>query len=272
MSTRKMWTYKRSLHRSRPIHTPTRRRVVAGLAGGGIVVAGWTGLAGGQVAFAQSSADEDKRVRFSRAFTTAQLPKDLDALGARLGAPMLLRVFKQEREVEVWVQPDDQQTFVLFRIYPICFFSGDLGPKIEEGDMQAPEGFYFVGPEQIRAHSQFHRAIEFAFPNNYDAAQGYTGTELLIHGNCVSSGCYAMTDPFIEQIYELASATVASPARGFWIHAFPFHMSDAAMAEQQDSPWLAFWQQLKPGYDAFESRRIPPLIRVDGEGYKITEL
>ena len=254
---------------------PSRRWVVAGLG------ASLAGMLGGAPALGQSSsaaagaaatAAADVRQRFTRTFKTAQLPGDLAAIGARLGAPMLLRVFKQEREVEVWVQPEDQQTFVLFRIFPICFYSGKLGPKVKEGDMQSPEGFYFVGPAQMRAKSQYHRAIDFAFPNDYDAAQGYTGTELLIHGNCVSSGCYAMTDPFVEQLYELGSATAATAAQGFWIHAFPFHMTAEALAGQQDSPWLGFWQQLKAGYDAFETSRIPPHIRVDGGRYVVASV
>ncbi|MBB25653.1 MAG: 2-dehydro-3-deoxyphosphooctonate aldolase [Geminicoccus sp.] len=240
------------------------------------------GMLGGAPALGQSSAaaattaaadvDADVRQRFTRTLKTAQLPGDLAAIGARLGVPMLLRVFKQEREVEVWVQPEDQQTFVLFRIFPICFYSGKLGPKVKEGDMQSPEGFYFIGPAQMRAKSQYHRAIDFAFPNDYDAAQGYTGTELLIHGNCVSSGCYAMTDPFVEQLYELGSATAATAAQGFWIHAFPFHMTAEALAGQQDSSWLGFWQQLKAGYDAFETSRIPPHIRVDGGRYVVASV
>ena len=255
---------------------PSRRWVVAGLG------ASLAGMLGGAPALGQSSsaaaaaaaadADADVRQRFTRTFKAAQLPGDLAAIGARLGAPMLLRVFKQEREVEVWVQPEDQQTFVLFRIFPICFYSGKLGPKVKEGDMQSPEGFYFVGPAQMRAKSQYHRAIDFAFPNDYDAAQGYTGTELLIHGNCVSSGCYAMTDPFVEQLYELGSATAATAAQGFWIHAFPFHMTAEALAGQQDSPWLGFWQQLKAGYDAFETSRIPPHIRVEGGRYVVASV
>ena len=254
---------------------PSRRWVVAGLG------ASLAGMLGGAPALGQASsaaagaaatAAADVRQRFTRTFKTAQLPGDLAAIGARLGAPMLLRVFKQEREVEVWVQPEDQQTFVLFRIFPICFYSGKLGPKVKEGDMQSPEGFYFVGPAQMRAKSQYHRAIDFAFPNDYDAAQGYTGTELLIHGNCVSSGCYAMTDPFVEQLYELGSATAATAAQGFWIHAFPFHMTAEALAGQQDSPWLGFWQQLKAGYDAFETSRIPPHIRVEGGHYVVASV
>ena len=254
---------------------PSRRWVVAGLG------ASLAGMLGGAPALGQSSsaaagaaatAAADVRQRFTRTFKTAQLPGDLAAIGARLGAPMLLRVFKQEREVEVWVQPEDQQTFVLFRIFPICLYSGKLGPKVKEGDMQSPEGFYFVGPAQMRAKSQYHRAIDFAFPNDYDAAQGYTGTELLIHGNCVSSGCYAMTDPFVEQLYELGSATAATAAQGFWIHAFPFHMTAEALAGQQDSPWLGFWQQLKAGYDAFETSRIPPHIRVEGGRYVVASV
>ena len=256
---------------------PSRRWVVAGL---GASLAGMLGgapalgqpSAAAAAAAATAAADAEVRQRFTRTFKTAQLPGDLAAIGARLGAPMLLRVFKQEREVEVWVQPEDQQTFVLFRIFPICFYSGKLGPKVKEGDMQSPEGFYFVGPAQMRAKSQYHRAIDFAFPNDYDAAQGYTGTELLIHGNCVSSGCYAMTDPFVEQLYELGSATAATAAQGFWIHAFPFHMTAEALAGQQDSPWLGFWQQLKAGYDAFETSRIPPHIRVEGGRYVVASV
>ena len=257
---------------------PSRRWVVAGLGAslagmlGGAPAGQSSSAAAAATAAAAADADADVRQRFTRTFKTAQLPGDLAAIGARLGAPMLLRVFKQEREVEVWVQPEDQQTFVLFRIFPICFYSGKLGPKVKEGDMQSPEGFYFVGPAQMRAKSQYHRAIDFAFPNDYDAAQGYIGTELLIHGNCVSSGCYAMTDPFVEQLYELGSATAATAAQGFWIHAFPFHMTAEALAGQQDSPWLGFWQQLKAGYDAFETSRIPPHIRVEGGRYVVASV
>ncbi len=209
-------------------------------------------------------------VSFSRDFNGEALASDLTTIDANLGDPILLRVFKQERQLEAWVQPGGKGAFKLFRVYPICYFSGKLGPKTKQGDMQSPEGFYYARSNHVRHQSQYHRAIDFGYPNTFDRAHGYTGSELLIHGNCISSGCYAMTDPLVDELYRLTRAATNAPGTGFWIHAFPFRMTQNNMNRYDDSQWLAFWKQLKSGYDAFEMTKVPPQIRVENRHYVVT--
>ena len=81
-----------------------------------------------------------------------------------------------------------------FATYPICLWSGRLGPKLREGDRQAPEGFYTVSAEQLNPNSRWHRSFSLGFPNAFDQAHGRTGSFIMVHGGCPSIGCYAMTD------------------------------------------------------------------------------
>ena len=119
--------------------------------------------------------------------------------GMKLETPLFVRVFKEESELEVWKQRDDGR-FYHFKTYPICNWSGTLGPKIQQGDMQAPEGFYSVPQSQMNPNSQYHLAFNLGYPNSYDRANRRTGEFLMIHGKCKSAGCYAMTDALIEEI------------------------------------------------------------------------
>ena len=89
----------------------------------------------------------------------------------------------------------------IFKTYPICSYSGGLGPKIQQGDRQAPEGFYLVSLEQLNPRSKYYLAFNVGFPNAYDRAYGRTGSNIMVHGDCTSSGCYAMTDAVMEEIY-----------------------------------------------------------------------
>ena len=161
------------------------------------------------------------------------------------------------------------EAFVLFRSYTICNHSGDLGPKLKEGDRQSPEGFYRVGKGALNPNSKFHLSFNLGFPNTYDRAQGRTGSFLMVHGACASIGCYAMTDPGIEEIYLLVEAALNGGQDAVPVHAFPFHMTKTRLAQEQDNRWHGFWRDLKTGYDAFEARRIPPEIQVSDGHYRI---
>ena len=114
-------------------------------------------------------------------------------------SPIVLRLFKEEAELEVWKQ-DTSGRFQILKTYPICRWSGDLGPKLYEGDRQAPEGFYTVTPELMNPNSNYHLSINLGFPNSFDKANNRDGSLLMIHGDCWSSGCYAMTDEQISEI------------------------------------------------------------------------
>ncbi len=192
----------------------------------------------------------------------------LAKLGMTQESPILVRIFKQEAELEVWKQKDDGR-FHLFKTYPICNYSGDLGPKLKEGDKQAPEGFYTVSPGRMNPNSNFHLSFNLGYPNAYDAAHGRTGAHLMVHGDCSSAGCYAMTDALIEEIYAVAREAFEGGQREFHVHAFPFRMTDANMARHRGNRWYGFWQTLKDGYDAFEQTRVQPSVTVCEKRYLV---
>jgi murein L,D-transpeptidase YafK len=181
-------------------------------------------------------------------------------------SPVLVRIFKEESELEVWKQ-DNTGHFELLKTYPICRWSGELGPKIKLGDRQAPEGFYTITPGQMNPNSNYYLAINTGFPNSYDRANGRTGEFLMIHGDCSSAGCYAMTDEQIAEIYALARESFFGGQRAFQIQAYPFRMTPLNMAKHRDSPHMAFWKMIKEGYDHFEVTHLEPKVDVCDKRY-----
>ena len=137
----------------------------------------------------------------------APIPEDVKSFMAANGmtksSPIMVRLFKDEAVLEVWKQRDTGR-FALVKSYEICAYSGKLGPKIKEGDRQAPEGFYTVNPYQMNPKSDYYLSFNMGFPNAYDRANGRTGSHLMVHGACSSAGCYSMTDERIGEIYALA--------------------------------------------------------------------
>lgn len=200
----------------------------------------------------------------------ADLQKSLQAKGLQYGSPIFIRVFKSTAKLEVWVQK--QNSFQLFKTYYICHYSGNLGPKTKQGDNQAPEGFYAVRPDSLNPWSSYHLSFNLGYPNQYDRAQGYTGSALMVHGNCVSIGCYAMGDENIEEIYALAVAAFKGGQSFFRVHIFPFELDDESLNQFKDHQWYSFWKDLKPGYDYFNQHKKPPNIVVKNKRYKIQEL
>jgi murein L,D-transpeptidase YafK len=174
---------------------------------------------------------------------------------------ILIRIFKEESELEVWKE-DKSGRLALLRTFPICRWSGELGPKIKAGDRQAPEGFYTITPGLMNPNSQYHLAINTGFPNAYDRANDRTGSFLMIHGDCSSAGCYAMTDEQIAEIYALARESFLGGQRSFQVQAYPFRMTPLNMARHRDSPHMAFWRMLKQGYDHFEVTHLSPKVDV----------
>jgi murein L,D-transpeptidase YafK len=186
-----------------------------------------------------------------------KMPKD---------SPILVRIFKEESELEVWKQ-DTTGRFQILKVYPICRWSGDLGPKVYEGDRQAPEGFYAITPDLMNPNSNYYLAINTGFPNSYDKANGRTGALLMIHGDCSSRGCYAMTDEQIGEIYSLARESFLGGQHSFQLQAYPFRMTPLNMARHRTNPNMAFWKMLKEGNDHFEATRLEPKIDVCNRHY-----
>jgi murein L,D-transpeptidase YafK len=200
------------------------------------------------------------------------LPKEtmmlLGKLDMREQSAIYIRIFKEESELEVWKMRSDGR-FYHFKTYPICNWSGELGPKIVQGDRQAPEGFYTVTRAQMNPRSNYHLAFNLGFPNLYDKANGRTGEFLMVHGNCRSAGCYAMTDALIEEIYALAREAFNGGQEAIPVHAFPFRMTAENMIRYRKHPAYRFWTTLKEGYDYFETTRLPPPVLVCGRHYVV---
>ena len=181
-------------------------------------------------------------------------------------SPILARIFKEDSEMEIWKQNRDGE-FVLLKTYPICRWSGDLGPKKKEGDRQAPEGFYTITPGQMNPNSNYYLAFNTGFPNTYDRAMGYSGSELMVHGDCSSRGCYAMTDEQIQEIYALARESFFGGQKAFQLQAYPFRMTALNMAKHRNNPNFAFWKMLKQGYDHFDATHQEPKVAVCDRHY-----
>jgi len=208
---------------------------------------------------------ESHRSRKAAEKVSPILSRELKVHQLKLGSPIFIRIFKESKELEVWVKKGDR--FQLLKNYPIHYFSGTLGPKLKEGDRQAPEGFYYVSASRMNPNSRFHLSFNFGYPNKYDRALGRTGSALMVHGNTVSIGCFAMTDPLIEEIYTLADQALRNGQKFFRVHIFPFRMTEENMFRHRNSEWIEFWKNLKTGYDYFEKAWSPPGVEVENKLY-----
>jgi murein L,D-transpeptidase YafK len=180
--------------------------------------------------------------------------------GTTPSAPILVRIYKKEAELEVWKKAGGR--FVHLKTFPICRWSGQLGPKLRMGDRQAPEGFYTVAPGQMNPNSAYHLSFDLGFPNAYDRAHGATGKFLMVHGICSSAGCYAMTDAQVEEIYSLAREAFAGGQAAFQVQAYPFRMTAQNLARHRLERHIDFWRQLKEGADRFEATGEEPAVGV----------
>ena len=194
------------------------------------------------------------------------LEQRLEKADLVLGAPVFIRIFKREFLLELWMKRDN--TFRLFASYPICRYSGWLGPKLKQGDHQAPEGVYTVSKSQLNPASRWYRAFNLGFPNRFDRAHGRTGSYLMVHGGCSSVGCYAMTNAGIAEIWKLVTAALDKGQERFQVQVFPFRMTKSALAKRKNHRWISFWQQLKPAFDIFEATKIPPTVKVCQHQYR----
>ena len=188
--------------------------------------------------------------------------------GLRIGNAVHIRIFKQSRELELYLR--GQNGFELYRTYPICDISGTLGPKRFEGDYQAPEGFYTVAAERLHPHSDFHLAFNLGYPNAFDRAAGRTGSNIMIHGGCASNGCFAMTDYYMEQIYLLAEAALQAGQQAIGVEIYPFRMTEANLLAHGSSRWADFWRSLKPAHDHFVATGVPvPIDEAEAGIYRM---
>jgi murein L,D-transpeptidase YafK len=202
-------------------------------------------------------------------FDAEALARRLATKGMAIGNPIMVRIFKLESELEVWMSTG--RGFELLAVYPICSWSGTLGPKLAEGDKQSPEGLYAIGARQLHRTGRWRRSLNVGFPNTLDRALGRTGSYVLVHGGCTSTGCYAMTNPVMEEIFRLSEAALAQGQKRIQVHAFPFRMTPENLAAHAHSEWSGFWSNLKEAYDIFERTRVPPSVSICNNRYVVGE-
>lgn len=196
----------------------------------------------------------------------------LDAMGLSLGSPVLIRIFKSESELEIWMRKDG--TYVRFATYPICYWSGALGPKLREGDRQTPEGFYVITADQLHHGNRWPRSLDIGYPNTFDRSLGRDGSHILVHGGCNSVGCFAMTNAVNAEVYTLVSAALQAAVHSEHavpVHVFPFRMNEENIAAYAVDRWQDFWSNLKEGYDSFARTHLPPRISVCGQKYRVED-
>ena len=221
--------------------------------------------------FAFAGADEMPRTPRSDgayARNAPSLETDMKAAGLTLGQPVYLRITKAPAELTAFVGAEDG-TFRAFRTWPVCSVSGRPGPKVKEGDGQAPEGFYTVGPAAMNPASTYHLSFNLGFPNAYDRARDRTGSFLMVHGACVSIGCFAMTDAGIEEIWTLMQAAFTGGQGSVPVHIFPFPMTPENLQLHAASEYAEFWQALAPAWSAFETSGQVPDVSVRRGDYVV---
>ncbi|MBS0857010.1 MULTISPECIES: peptidoglycan meso-diaminopimelic acid protein amidase [unclassified Tatumella] len=200
---------------------------------------------------------------------TPQLPVSKQLKQQLLGTQVFIQIFKEERTLDLYGKIGNE--YRLLDSFRICDFSGGLGPKRTEGDFKSPEGFYSVHFNQLKPDSHFYRAINLGFPNQFDRENGYSGNYLMIHGNCVSIGCYAMTNAYMDQIYTYVNAALRNGQSEVEVNIFPFRMTENNMQRHRDSAYISFWKQLKPGYDYFLKYKRPPTMTVSNGQYVLSQ-
>ncbi len=202
---------------------------------------------------------------------SAEIAKKMKAKGMVASAPIMARIYKEDNVLEIWKETGIGR-YDLLETFEICKWSGKLGPKIVEGDRQAPEGFYTVNAYQMNPLSDYYLSFNIGYPNAFDRALGRTGTNLMVHGACSSAGCYSMTDERIADIYALAREAFKGGQKSFQIQAFPFRMTPENMASYRDDPNIEFWRMLKEGSDHFEITHVPPKVNVCDKHYVFNQI
>ena len=190
----------------------------------------------------------------------------INAKGSTKNAPVLIRAFKKEAEMEIWKQRSDGR-YVYLKTFPMCRWSGQLGPKVREGDRQVPEGFYTITPGSMNPNSAYYLSFNVGYPNAYDRAWGHTGGSIMVHGICSSAGCFSMTDQQIEEIYAIMREAFAGGQHAVQMQSFPFRMTAENMAKHRLDPNIGFWRELKKGADTFEVTKMQTPVGVCNKHY-----
>ena len=226
---------------------------------------GVAGAAAALVAGCEDSYLDNGPGRSEHPISSATLA-EMNKIDTTPASPTLIRTYKKEAELEVWKMKSDGH-YALLKTYPMCRWSGQLGPKKREGDMQVPEGFYAIAPGQMNPNSHYYLSFNVGYPNAYDRAYGRSGGNVMVHGVCSSAGCFSMTDAQIDDIYAIARDSFRGGQREIQLQSYPFRMTAENMAKYRLDPNIDFWKELKNGADRFDVTKTEPPVLVCGRHY-----
>lgn len=193
----------------------------------------------------------------------------LNPLGLKVGSPVFIRIIKEDRILELWGRPDQADRFILIKRYPIAGMSGGLGPKMKEGDKQAPEGFYSVTAKSLNPYSNYHLSFNVGYPNDYDKALGRTGSLIMVHGSDVSVGCFAITDEGVEEVYTMVAEALANGQEKVDVQIHPFVPTPSRMANAKGSPHDDFWKIMRQAWEWTERNGTPAPYVINGKEISI---
>jgi murein L,D-transpeptidase YafK len=217
------------------------------------------------VAASCSKETTQKSARASTPIPAATL-SSMASIGATKTSPVLIRAYKKESEIEVWKQTSSGE-YALLKTYPVCRWSGQLGPKKREGDRQVPEGFYTVSAGQMNPNSSMWLSFNVGYPNPLERSLGRNGGDIMVHGTCSSRGCFAMTNGQMEEIYAIAREAFVGGQKSMQFQSYPFRMTAENLAKFRNDPNIAFWKNLKEGSDRFEVSKRAPTVGYCGTRY-----
>jgi murein L,D-transpeptidase YafK len=226
---------------------------------GHLAAFGLMGAAGALLAGCEDSYLDNGPGRSEHPISSATL-SEMAKIDTTPSSPVVIRAYKKEAELEIWKMSSDGH-YALLKTYPMCRWSGQLGPKKREGDMQVPEGFYTIAPGQMNPNSHYYLSFNVGYPNAYDRALGRNGGSVMVHGVCSSAGCFSMTDEQVDDIYAIARDAFRGGQREIQLQSYPFHMTAENMAKYRLDPNIDFWKEIKNGSDHFEvTKQEPPVI------------
>ena len=183
-----------------------------------------------------------------------------------------LRAFKTEKRVELWAKNTSDSVFKLIKEFSICEISGEVGPKRRVRDLQVPEGFYHIS--DLNPYSKYYLSMQINYPNASDSIRGVRGrlgSLIFIHGQCVSSGCIAITDDKIKELFVYCIEAYNSGQEKIELTIFPAQLSDSKYARltslySKDKDKISLWADLKKSYDLFEKTKVPPVVKFLKDG------
>jgi murein L,D-transpeptidase YafK len=213
------------------------------------------------------------RVREAYATKEKVVAKTLAGQGiSRDSLQIYLRAFKTEKKIELWAKNTCDPAFTFIREFPICEISGTVGPKRRSNDLQVPEGFYHIS--ELNPYSRYFLSMKINYPNASDSirgVRGHLGNLIYIHGNCESSGCIAITDERIKELFVYCIEAYNSGQQKIDMTIFPAQLNDANYARlikeySKSKDKISLWADLKKSYDFFNQRKVPPIVKFLPDG------